>query len=93
LINGGGGGGGGGGEGVEYLESLDRRKWHFQSLHYLLIMILEMLWNFKLGKCTTSLPEILSSETQIGNKNYESYRSNYENYNILIPQLASVLKK
>jgi hypothetical protein len=41
------------------VESLDRRKWHFQSFHYLLIMILEMLWNFKLGKCTSSLPEIL----------------------------------
>ena len=39
----------------------------------LLIMILEMLCNFILGKCTSSLPEILSSGTQIGNKNYESY--------------------
>ena len=36
-------------------------------------------------------PEILSSGTQIGNKNYESNRSNYESYNILIPQ--AVLKK
>jgi hypothetical protein len=79
------------GGGGEYLESLDSRKWHFQSLQYLLIMILKMLWNFILGKCTSSLPEILSSGTQIGNKNYESYRSNYENYNILIPQ--AVLKK
>ena len=55
-------------------------------------MILEMLWNFILGKCTSSLPEmaeILSSGTQIG-KNYEPYRSNYEIYNILIPQ--AVLK-
>ena len=54
-------------------------------------MIQEILWNFILGKCTSSLPEILSSGTQIGNKNYESYRSNCENYNILIPQ--SCLKK
>jgi hypothetical protein len=54
-------------------------------------MILEMLWNFIHGKCTFSLPEILSSGTQIGNKNYKSYRSNHENYNILIPQ--AVLKK
>jgi hypothetical protein len=46
----------------------------------------EVVWNFILGKCTSSFPEILSSGTQIGNKNYESYRSNYDNYNILIPQ-------
>jgi hypothetical protein len=57
----------------------------------LFIMILEMLWNFELGKFTSSLPEILSSGTQIGNKNYESCRSSYESYNILIPQ--AVLKK
>jgi hypothetical protein len=57
----------------------------------LLIMNLEMLWSFILGKCTSSLPEIRLSGTQIGNKNYESYRSNYESYNILIPQ--AVLKK
>jgi hypothetical protein len=41
-------------------------------------MILEMLWNIILGKCASSLPEILSSGTQTGNENYESYRSNYE---------------
>jgi hypothetical protein len=43
-------------------------------------MILEMLRIFILRKYTSSLPEILSSGTQIGNQNYESYRSNYEIY-------------
>jgi hypothetical protein len=67
-----------GGWGDEYLESVDRREMAFsESLLNLLIMILE--------------PEILSSGTQKGNINYESYRSNYESYNILIPQ--AVLKK
>jgi hypothetical protein len=46
---------------------------------------------FYTRKMYSSPPEILSSGTQIGNKNYESYRSNYESYNILIPQ--AVLKK
>ena len=46
---------------------------------------------FYTRKCTSSPPEILSSGTQIGNKNYECYRSNNESYNILIPQ--AVLKK
>jgi hypothetical protein len=49
----------------------------------LLIMILEMLWNFILGKCASSLPEILSSGTQIGKKNYESYRSSVANCNFV----------
>ena len=39
-----------------------------ESSFNLLIMIVEMLWNFIIGKCTSSLPEILSSGTQIGKK-------------------------
>jgi hypothetical protein len=54
-------------------------------------MIQEILWNFIVGKCNSSLPEILSSGAQIGNKNYASYRSNYENYNIT--DFPSCLKK
>jgi hypothetical protein len=44
-----------------------------------------------LGKCTSSLPEILSSGTRIGKKITSPIDFYYESYNILIP--PAVLKK